>query len=274
MHFTGKEHDNESGLNNFGARYNSSQYGRFMSPDPLGGKLIDPQTLNKYSYTRNNPINLTDPTGLHTCRDDNNQCKTDQDKTFEASRQADLARGGDAARAASAYGDPTKDNGVNVGFAELDKKGEGGITTSTLAADDKGNLFAKSDVTINSNLSGTALEAAVGHEGSHVADAQDVVKSITSDPQGNFKVGQDITRYQSEQRAYHVTDSILRSSNESWKFYCGLSDCILGTGLKLPGQVTGQVDQILAHGEMYRSNGRQLSPTNQGGSVANITVPH
>ena len=64
MHFTGKERDSESGLDNFGARYNSSQYGRFMSPDPLGGRLIDPQTLNKYSYVRNNPLNLTDPTGL------------------------------------------------------------------------------------------------------------------------------------------------------------------------------------------------------------------
>ena len=30
-----------------------------MSPDPLGGKLTDPQTLNKYSYVRNNPITLT-----------------------------------------------------------------------------------------------------------------------------------------------------------------------------------------------------------------------
>jgi RHS repeat-associated protein len=31
--FTGKERDTESGLDNFGARYNSSTMGRFMSPD-------------------------------------------------------------------------------------------------------------------------------------------------------------------------------------------------------------------------------------------------
>jgi RHS repeat-associated protein len=65
--FTGKERDAESGLDNFGARYDSSSMGRFMSPDPLGGRMIDPQTLNKYSYTRNNPVNLIDPTGLYTC---------------------------------------------------------------------------------------------------------------------------------------------------------------------------------------------------------------
>jgi RHS repeat-associated protein len=32
--FTGKEHDTESGLDNFGARYYSSSMGRFASPDP------------------------------------------------------------------------------------------------------------------------------------------------------------------------------------------------------------------------------------------------
>ncbi len=31
--FTGKERDSESGLDNFGARYDSSSMGRFMSPD-------------------------------------------------------------------------------------------------------------------------------------------------------------------------------------------------------------------------------------------------
>jgi RHS repeat-associated protein len=62
--FTGKERDSESGLDNFGARYDASTMGRFMTPDPLGGHLEDPQTLNKYAYVRNNPTTLTDPTGL------------------------------------------------------------------------------------------------------------------------------------------------------------------------------------------------------------------
>ncbi len=62
--FKGKERDAESGLDYFGARYDSSNISRFMSPDPLGGHQEDPQTLNKYVYARNNPLNLTDPTGL------------------------------------------------------------------------------------------------------------------------------------------------------------------------------------------------------------------
>jgi RHS repeat-associated protein len=64
--FTGKERDSESGLDNFGARYDSSQYGRFMSPDPIfitKHRIVDPQQWNRYAYVRNNPLILTDPTG-------------------------------------------------------------------------------------------------------------------------------------------------------------------------------------------------------------------
>jgi RHS repeat-associated protein len=70
MHFTGKERDPESGLDNFGARYFGSIMGRFMSPDWSArpstvpySNLADPQSLNLYSYVRNNPTSLYDPTG-------------------------------------------------------------------------------------------------------------------------------------------------------------------------------------------------------------------
>jgi len=62
---TGKERDAESGLDNFEARYLGSSLGRFMSPDPMGGDTNDPQSLNRYAYVRNNPLKLTDPTGLN-----------------------------------------------------------------------------------------------------------------------------------------------------------------------------------------------------------------
>jgi RHS repeat-associated protein len=64
---TRKERDNETGLDYFEARYYSSTQGRFTSPDPLYvelRRLIDPQQLNIYSYTRNNPLRFTDPDGL------------------------------------------------------------------------------------------------------------------------------------------------------------------------------------------------------------------
>lgn len=61
--FTGKELDEETGLNYYGARYYDSTTGRFISLDPWEGDLSDPQSLNKYTYTLNNPVNFIDPTG-------------------------------------------------------------------------------------------------------------------------------------------------------------------------------------------------------------------
>lgn len=69
-HFTGKERDDDSGLDNFGARQYSSGMGRFMQPDwsnilsPVPyASVDDPQTLNLYSYVRNNPTTVIDPDG-------------------------------------------------------------------------------------------------------------------------------------------------------------------------------------------------------------------
>jgi RHS repeat-associated protein len=65
--FTGKERDTESGLDYFVARYYGSNLGRFMTPDPLLTTLRseNPQTLNRYAYTLNNPLRYTDPTGAY-----------------------------------------------------------------------------------------------------------------------------------------------------------------------------------------------------------------
>ena len=62
--FTGYERDSETGNDYAFARYYSQKEMRFLSPDPLTGDVTDPQTLNKYTYVRNNPVNLIDPTGM------------------------------------------------------------------------------------------------------------------------------------------------------------------------------------------------------------------
>jgi RHS repeat-associated protein len=65
--FTGKERDAESGLDSFGARYDASSMGRFMTPDPLYleiHRMVDPQQLNLYAYGKNNPLKFTDPSGM------------------------------------------------------------------------------------------------------------------------------------------------------------------------------------------------------------------
>lgn len=65
--FTGKERDQETGLDYFGARYLSPAQGRFTSPDRLNvteDRLLTPSnTLNKYVYGANNPLRFVDPDG-------------------------------------------------------------------------------------------------------------------------------------------------------------------------------------------------------------------
>ena len=64
--FNGKERDGESGLDNFGARYDTSNLGRFMTPDPLFVTplhVVNPQRWNMYAYVVNNPTNYVDPDG-------------------------------------------------------------------------------------------------------------------------------------------------------------------------------------------------------------------
>src|SRR5262249_60992963 len=46
------------------ARFYSPLEGRFFSPDPMLGNLLRPGSWNRYAYVLDNPLNLTDPTGL------------------------------------------------------------------------------------------------------------------------------------------------------------------------------------------------------------------
>jgi RHS repeat-associated protein len=62
--FTSYERDDESGLDYAVFRFRSPRLGRFLSPDPMSGQLGNPQSLNRYSYVSNDPINFMDPMGL------------------------------------------------------------------------------------------------------------------------------------------------------------------------------------------------------------------
>ena len=68
--FTGKERDSESGDDYFGARYYTSSIGRFLTPDWAARPTAvpyalygDPQSLNLYTYVRNDPVSQADADG-------------------------------------------------------------------------------------------------------------------------------------------------------------------------------------------------------------------
>ena len=61
--FTSYDRDSESGLDYALARYYDSRTGTFCSADPLAGDPSDPQSWNRYPYGRDDPIDITDPSG-------------------------------------------------------------------------------------------------------------------------------------------------------------------------------------------------------------------
>jgi len=164
--FTGKERDSESGLDNFGARYDSSQYGRFMTPDPMGGHLEDPQTLNKYAYVRNNPVTLTDPTGLDiwlqgcgkentsTCQN-NYVGTTDKDGNFTRTHLT-----GDQTQDATlgAHGITVTQDGKTYQGVWDTNKGENGAVT---VAGAQGTPLEGYDAKINGNCGNTCVASGV-----------------------------------------------------------------------------------------------------------------
>jgi RHS repeat-associated protein len=64
--FTGYEYDSGTGYNYAVARFEAGRWGRFLSPDPYLGSIdaSTPQSLNRYPYVLNNPVNMVDPFGL------------------------------------------------------------------------------------------------------------------------------------------------------------------------------------------------------------------
>jgi RHS repeat-associated protein len=63
----GDENDSEDNTYHTDARQHSPTQGRWLTPDPAGLAAMDltnPQTWNRYAYVTNNPVSMTDPTGL------------------------------------------------------------------------------------------------------------------------------------------------------------------------------------------------------------------
>ncbi len=68
-HYRYQDKERDGGLDYFGARHyeggniSTGSAMRWISADPVTSNIYDPQSLNKYTYVRNDPVNLIDPDG-------------------------------------------------------------------------------------------------------------------------------------------------------------------------------------------------------------------
>jgi RHS repeat-associated protein len=233
MHFTGKERDSESGLDNFGARYNSSQFGRFMSPDPLlnSGQPWDPQTWNRYSYTLNNPLRYTDPLGLYVWGNctgpadsgDLDRCKAEQQRFRDSITKAREALKGLDPNSKEAkalqktlnkLGEEGKGNikinfgdaGSTDGRPNLGRTLGNSITINYDAVDS-----VKSGLSLNQSES-EALDAGVTtHEGAHAGRGPSIFGFVGMHGEHAAYFNESVT-YQ----GLHNTDRPFQLWNESW----------------------------------------------------------
>jgi len=236
LHFTGKERDAATGLDNFGARYDASSMGRFMSPDELGpGQHPEnPQTWNLFSYVLNNPLKLVDPSGEFTCDAktvSNAECDKFQEALDKAQGAADKLGekyGWDseqylnAQRAIDSYGDEGIDNGVVI--AQGDAGGYGASTTDARKAFPGEKILVtldKAQDAINSN----DLPIIAAHEGTHVADDMSSLTKGRSDTKWvnlGLSPGLPQTILQFELKAFtvgfNIAEGLGRSSLSLGKF--------------------------------------------------------
>lgn len=63
MWYTGKQHDNDTGLTYMQNRYYDPSIGRFMAMDPLPFRESNVSSFGPYVYVGNNPYRYTDPDG-------------------------------------------------------------------------------------------------------------------------------------------------------------------------------------------------------------------
>ncbi len=74
FNFTGQRKDSGSGLLFYNARWYDPVVGRFLQADTLVPSPGDPQALNRYSYSNNNPLRYVDPSGHESCEPGDNAC--------------------------------------------------------------------------------------------------------------------------------------------------------------------------------------------------------
>ncbi|MBK7034612.1 MAG: RHS repeat-associated core domain-containing protein [Ignavibacteria bacterium] len=252
---TGYERDNESELDFAQNRYYNSGHGRFTTTDPLltSGRLVDPQSWNRYAYVLNSPLRYVDPLGLYEWDASLGGSATDEELKKRKGGQKILDRRNDirnamtdaadqAAKGAlsgritsaesgaifdslAAYGSEGEANGVTLAYGKV----ENGAAAETrymtdasgkvtpFSTDANGKVTAHIVVTFGEGQKITANT--VAHEGSHTADRQNLGRAFERALQGSdvnlhpSNLAENITKYATELRAYRVSSYLDQATN-------------------------------------------------------------
>ncbi|USD21026.1 FG-GAP-like repeat-containing protein [Microbulbifer variabilis] len=120
--YAGKELDESTGLGYFERRYLQSDFGTFISPDPVlnhSGRFTDPQRWTPYRYARNNPINYVDPNGETAIRQynqsNNSSAQVSSGMSVSYSSGNGVARDGSSGGGSKGTHGALKNNSQNLG---------------------------------------------------------------------------------------------------------------------------------------------------------------
>jgi RHS repeat-associated protein len=220
LKFTGHERDaarlGSQPLDYMHDRYYEAATARFLSPDAIAGRPQNPLSWNRYAYVLNNPLLLTDPTGMYEfnsgCTANDVECAFAAAEAlgrFESARtQALASRDPAIVAAAAAYGALGQENGVNVTMTTT-ANGDGATTATLLGTMNltrtSGDYFFNISVSIDPNITGDRLLAAVIHEGEHTRNAM----SLWNSRHGyEFDSSASLTSYQTEMNAYRLNAAL------------------------------------------------------------------
>lgn len=272
--FTGKERDSESSLDYFGARYYASGLGRFTSRDTGPFDWNDPQTLNRYAYTRNNPLRFVDPTGKYFVI-------ATTDPNYGEFRQAIAklllsSQGAAAVEQVAQSPKPVFYQSGNLGGATQNANGSTSLTLgktevieTTKPSQDGSHLVGVSSgivVTVdygNVAAGSRAPDVTIGHETSHAVDALQAgdsfaaaVGAAAAGDAPNSAQASDTTGGTAEQ----FGQTVISDAN---MMLVGVSDDVLA-------QVAAEAEAIIANGNAQCAQ-NQCTP--QSGNTTPQPIP-
>jgi RHS repeat-associated protein len=268
--YTGKERDDETRLDYFGARYFASVQGRFTSADPLlsSGRPDNPQTWNRYSYVLNNPLFYVDPSGMFEFA--SNLSDDEQQKIVNAwvklQQSLNEHKEGSKAynnikRSLDRLGRPGEKNGVTVAIGRTSNPDANAETD--VSRIDRGKVT----ITFNRDKFGSATEertaGSLGHEGLHTADAFQMFSESRSLNDFARKWNTNRNKWGLEFEAAFVNAGVHEAMTPETPWVVQTEVPIPGKRLGLPG-----FDKLWD--PSWKNVDRQTIENNQGRTIGNI----